>query len=79
MAPPPPVPLTNSVTGLNYLPSARQREVTANTLRTRVASMSTSLSKDEIVAGQLYFVDLPEFEGELRIGLGRAEAELSAD
>eukprot|EP00965_Chrysotila_dentata_P196321 6177504-Pleurochrysis_carterae.AAC.1 len=75
----PPPALPNSVTGTNYLPSARRREVSAHALRTRVASMPTSLTADAIVAGQLYFINIPDFEGELRVGLGRVEAEMSED
>eukprot|EP00965_Chrysotila_dentata_P096784 3198746-Pleurochrysis_carterae.AAC.1 len=32
------------------------------------------LSAPEIVTGELYLIAIPEFEGELRVGLGRAEA-----
>eukprot|EP00965_Chrysotila_dentata_P056743 1882714-Pleurochrysis_carterae.AAC.1 len=37
------------------------------------------MDAEAVVPGKLYFVDIPEFEDELRVGLGRAEEELSAD
>eukprot|EP00965_Chrysotila_dentata_P123859 4093681-Pleurochrysis_carterae.AAC.1 len=72
-------PLANSITGLNYQPAARQREVAANTMQTLAAAMPTSFPADQIMLGQLYFVNIPEFEGELCMGVGRAEAELSEE
>eukprot|EP00965_Chrysotila_dentata_P175015 5777672-Pleurochrysis_carterae.AAC.1 len=41
--------------------------------------MPACLTAEQVLPGQLYFVHVPEFEGELRVGLGRAEAELSED
>eukprot|EP00965_Chrysotila_dentata_P233558 6199661-Pleurochrysis_carterae.AAC.2 len=46
-------------------------------MRAAVASMPLSLSTEAVMPGKLYFVDLPELKGELRVGLWRAEAELS--
>eukprot|EP00965_Chrysotila_dentata_P006554 213796-Pleurochrysis_carterae.AAC.1 len=48
-------------------------------MRAAVEAMPLSFGAQAVVPGQLYFVDIPEFEGELRVGLGRAEAELSED
>eukprot|EP00965_Chrysotila_dentata_P049497 1640685-Pleurochrysis_carterae.AAC.1 len=71
--------VTNNVTGINYLPAARQREVAANTMRTIFAAMPMSMDSAAVRPGELFIVDIPEFEGELRVGLGRAEEELSED
>eukprot|EP00965_Chrysotila_dentata_P181206 5981916-Pleurochrysis_carterae.AAC.4 len=65
---PPLTTAVNDVTGINYLPSARQREVVVSTMRTTVAAMPLSIDAASIVPGELYFVDLNEFE--VSCGLG---------
>eukprot|EP00965_Chrysotila_dentata_P115810 3828180-Pleurochrysis_carterae.AAC.1 len=45
-----PLPLLNSVTGINHRPSHRARAANANALRTQVSNMP--LSTQEVVTGQ---------------------------
>eukprot|EP00965_Chrysotila_dentata_P127101 4203868-Pleurochrysis_carterae.AAC.5 len=66
-----PLALVNSVTGINHRPADRTRAVQTNTLRTRVSSMP--LSATNVISGQLYLIALENFEGEFRVGLGRAD------
>eukprot|EP00965_Chrysotila_dentata_P009687 315536-Pleurochrysis_carterae.AAC.1 len=41
--------------------------------RDAVSAVGLCAEAESIVFGQLYFVAIPSFEGEMRIGLGRAE------
>eukprot|EP00965_Chrysotila_dentata_P061955 2052960-Pleurochrysis_carterae.AAC.1 len=69
-----PLPLVNSVTGINHAPGAR-RAAKASVAAQATASKQPELPEAEadIVAGCLYFIELPEFEGEMRVGIGRPE------
>eukprot|EP00965_Chrysotila_dentata_P117490 3882786-Pleurochrysis_carterae.AAC.1 len=68
-----PLELINNVTGINY--SAGARQVARSQVRLRDSIAEMPLSAPTVEAGQLYFVAISEFEGEMRVGIGRKELE----
>eukprot|EP00965_Chrysotila_dentata_P054978 1825020-Pleurochrysis_carterae.AAC.5 len=71
-----PLPLLNSVTGLNHAPAARKAA------RLRAAAQATASElpgleevDEDIVVGRLYFIEISMFEGELRVEVGRPERD----
>jgi len=61
--------LQNSVTGTNYPKRARDKEAETFKMQTEISQLPQSFSVVEL--RQLYFIALPEFEGELAVGVGR--------
>eukprot|EP00965_Chrysotila_dentata_P082660 2727783-Pleurochrysis_carterae.AAC.2 len=68
-----PLPVHNSITGINYQPSARQHASALLRRRTAVEDMKLHADSADIEVGQLFFIVLTNFEGEMCIGLGRVE------
>eukprot|EP00965_Chrysotila_dentata_P140744 4652889-Pleurochrysis_carterae.AAC.2 len=69
-----PIPLLNSVTGTNHPPGAR-RAAKAQMARREQARQMPDADKDsfKVHVGGLYFFELPDFEGKMRVGVGRPE------
>ena len=61
--------LENSVTGSNHPKRAREKEAETYKTRLEVSAMTRSLS--QIESKKLYFLALPNFEGEMAVGVGR--------
>ena len=59
----------NDVTGTNHPKREREKEADLYKMRVDVAHMPKSLSTIDV--GQLYFIALPSFEGEMAVGVGR--------
>eukprot|EP00965_Chrysotila_dentata_P250115 6209261-Pleurochrysis_carterae.AAC.2 len=71
-----PLPLLNSVTGINHAPGARKAAKARVAAAENVGEMPQAAEVDEdILAGGLYFIEIPLFEGEMRIGVGRPERD----
>eukprot|EP00965_Chrysotila_dentata_P257123 6212775-Pleurochrysis_carterae.AAC.1 len=68
-----PLALINNVTGINYPTNVRQAARTQQQMSTAVREMPMSAPGVEM--GRLYFISIPDFEGELRVGVGRREQE----
>ena len=64
--------LQNNVTGTNHPKRARDKDAETYKMQVEVSKMEMSRSNLEVK--QLYFIALPEFEGELSVGLGRVTA-----
>eukprot|EP00965_Chrysotila_dentata_P148899 4917406-Pleurochrysis_carterae.AAC.1 len=62
-----PLPLHNSVTGMNYPHAARQQATILSRRLQNVSDMEMHARPDEITVGKLYFIVLPRFEGEMCI------------
>eukprot|EP00965_Chrysotila_dentata_P131957 4362435-Pleurochrysis_carterae.AAC.2 len=73
-----PLPLHNSVTGINYQPAARQQAGTQHRRRLAVGEMPMHAAAADILPGHLYFIVLPKFEGEMCVGVGRVKEKLGA-
>tara|TARA_B100000795_G_C22739776_1_gene414820 strand:+ start:66 stop:1058 length:993 start_codon:yes stop_codon:yes gene_type:complete len=61
--------LQNNVTGTNHPKRARDKEAETYKMQVEVSKMEKSRSDLEV--RQLYFIALPEFEGEISVGVGR--------
>jgi len=64
------LPLENSVTGTNHPKKAREKAAEAYRTRVEVSQFPPSLPS-VVQMKQLYFIALPEFEGEMSVGIGR--------
>jgi hypothetical protein len=64
------LPLENSVTGTNHPKKARDKAAEAYRTRLEVSQLPRSLPC-VVELKQLYFIALPEFEGEMSVGIGR--------
>eukprot|EP00965_Chrysotila_dentata_P086720 2862239-Pleurochrysis_carterae.AAC.1 len=71
-----PLPLVNSVTGKNHAPGARMA-AKASVASQAAGNVQPELpeAEEDIIAGSLYFIELPEFEGDMRVGVGRPERD----
>eukprot|EP00965_Chrysotila_dentata_P206569 6183608-Pleurochrysis_carterae.AAC.4 len=68
-----PLPLVNNLTGLNSSTGARQTARSQQQVKASVREMP--ILAPEVERGSSYFIAIPDFEGELRVGIGRREDE----
>ena len=66
------VALENSVTGTNHPKRNRERDLEAYKMQVAVSQLPLALSTLEV--GELYFIALPDFEGEMSVGMGRVSS-----
>ena len=64
-----PLALANSVTGSNHPKRARDKDAETYNMQLEVSQLPRSLSN--VALRKLYFVALPDFEGEMSVGVGR--------